>query len=102
MTKNQRGVAPIFAILLIVLMAGAAAYWYFMFYLPGLKNNASPTATETKLIKKTENTQESTDASFKQIPEDENTPGEIDNTSLDEMDQIILSVDGSEDLSDLQ
>jgi hypothetical protein len=89
-------------LLLLVLVVGIAAYWYLVYFKPGMKEASSPTVTETKLIKKTETTGDSSPSGqMNEMPESENTPSEINNQAVDEMDQIILSVDGSEDLSDL-
>jgi hypothetical protein len=73
-----------------------------MIYLPNLETISTPTVTETKLIKKT-STMEKTEESmeFEVMVETENTPPEIDNETVEELDELIISIDEDEDLSDL-
>jgi hypothetical protein len=73
-----------------------------MVYLPNLEALSTTTATETKLIKKTAGSEEDKqNVEFETMEETENTPKEIDNDAVEELDEIILSIDANEDLSDL-
>ena len=102
--KNENGLAELIVILFLSIIIGLVAYWY-------LNLRQKPASTnqvedKTILIKKTkESTVEEPEQEmvhFEEVNEDESTPEEINNEVLEELDEIILSLDEEdEDLSDL-
>lgn len=102
--NNNKGIAPIIIILFLALVIAGGIYWYINIYLPGISAYSAPSATETKYIKKTqvqESSPQKETTEFEELSEDESTPDEINNDVLNELDEIILSIEGNEDISDL-
>lgn len=99
--RKENGAAGILVIILLLIIIGGAIYSYFYLYLPLQEAQQTP-ELETKLIKNTQEEEfEEENVVFEDIPETESTPQEINNQALEEMDEIMLSVEGDEDLSDL-
>lgn len=99
MNKNhENGALSVILILLVVAAIGLLTYLF-------ISSRAQPQTMmeETTFVTTQEESAptETADEEFAPVEEDETTPEEINNQALDELDQLILSVEGTEDLSDL-
>ncbi len=106
--QKEKGLAALIIIILLSVLLGLAAYWYLN--LRPKRQTPGTDEERTVLIKKTQDTsardmaedEEPFLVSFEDLDEDEDTPEEINNEVLEELDQIILSLDeDDEDISDL-
>jgi len=90
-------------LLLVVLLGGLAFYFLVLNKQSELDEMSSDLSGKEVFVKKTQEEEpEETEKIFDSIVEDENTPDEINNQVLYELDQIITSIDEDEDLSDLE
>ncbi|MFC1722314.1 hypothetical protein ACFL0C_01555 [Patescibacteria group bacterium] len=101
--KSEKGVASIIFILIILVLIGVIIYMYF----GGIPSSPEPSTTNlettTMIVKESEEEElpEAEDV-FERLDEDETTPNEINNETVDELDSLIKSVDSTEeDIADL-
>ena len=95
--NSQKGISTILILLVGALVVGVGVY----FFLGKAGDGDKMMEKETKvLIKQTEEESEPNEA-FGSLSEDSDTPEEINNDVVDELDELILSIEGNEDLSDL-
>ena len=93
--SRQHGSAVIILVLLLIVLLGG-----FSFFLYTSKGK-SVEVKDTPMVVNTQEQIEETKATFKVLPETAQTPEVINNQVLDEMDQMIESIEDSENLEDL-
>lgn len=102
--QKEEGVLVIYLVLLLVIAGGLAAYWYLYVRQPSPQTSMEPMDRDV-FVRTTDDAgkeaEEMIDEGFEEIVEDESTPEEINNQTLQELDELILSVEGDEDLTDL-
>lgn len=100
-SNKERGLSAIILLLVLVVLSAFAAYWYLYIRQP-TPAPLSKTSTDDVYVKTEQNLEQEQEVEeFTALEEDASTPEEIDNEAMDELDQLILSVEGDEDLSDL-
>jgi len=100
--EKQKGLSIILILLLVVLLGGLAFYFFVVKEQGAPKLKLGEFGREVFVKKTQEEDSMEEEKIFEPIVEDDKTPEEINNRVLNELDEIIISIDDDESLSDLE